>query len=74
MMASSGLSWIVNADKLAGQGFEHFQVELAKYNGRQLNRAFRPRRGARTSRTMVGSSAPRANISRPCGLRSPLGC
>jgi hypothetical protein len=40
MMASSDLSWIVNADKLAGPGFEHFQVELAKYNGRQLEPGF----------------------------------
>ena len=39
-MASSDLSWIVNAGKLAGQGFEHFQVELAKYNGRQLEPGF----------------------------------
>ena len=39
-MASSDLSWIVNADELAGQGFERFQVELAKYNGRQLEPGF----------------------------------
>ena len=39
-MASSDLSWTVNAGKLEGPGFERFQVELAKYNGRQLEPGF----------------------------------
>ena len=33
------LSWTRNATELSGPGFERFQSELAKYNGRQLNPA-----------------------------------
>ena len=39
-MALSDLSWTANAGQLEGPGFDRFQVELAKYNGRQLEPGF----------------------------------
>ena len=39
-MAPSDLSWTANAGQLEGPGFDRFQVELAKYNGRQLEPGF----------------------------------
>ena len=33
------LSWTGSAAELTGPGFERFQTELSKYNGRQLNPA-----------------------------------
>jgi hypothetical protein len=40
MMAPRDLSWTANAVQLEGPGFERFQVELANYNGRQLQPGF----------------------------------
>ena len=39
-MANNDFSWTDAADELEGQGFERFQIELAKYNARQLMPAF----------------------------------
>ncbi len=39
-MAPSDLSWTANAGQLEGGGFDRFQVELAKFNGRQLEPSF----------------------------------
>jgi heme oxygenase-like protein len=39
-MALGDLSWTSVANRLEGQAFERFQLELAKYNGRQLQPAF----------------------------------
>jgi hypothetical protein len=40
MMALSDLSWTANAGQVEGPGFDRFQVELARYNGRQLEPGF----------------------------------
>jgi hypothetical protein len=40
MMALRDLLWTANAGQLEGPGFERFQVELANYNGRQLQPSF----------------------------------
>ena len=39
-MALRDLLWTANAGQLEGPGFERFQVELANYNGRQLQPSF----------------------------------
>ena len=64
------LSWIEAAAELQGPAFDRFQIELAKYNGRQLGRLSRRDAWREELDEYARVSAPRANISRPCGRRS----